>query len=120
MSEIASKLLVETASLAERLDAPDLIVLDGSMHLPTTKRNAYAEYKAEHIPGAMFFDIDDISDEKSPLPHTLPPAANSRAACARWASATACGSSSTTRRASTRPPGYGGCSASWATPTWRC
>ncbi len=75
MSEIASKLLVETAWLAERLDAPDLIVLDGSMHLPTTKRNAYAEYKAEHIPGAMFFDIDDISDEKSPLPHTLPPAA---------------------------------------------
>ena len=75
MSEIASKLLVEAAWLAERLDAPDLIVLDGSMHLPTTKRNAYAEYKAEHIPGAMFFDIDDISDEKSPLPHTLPPAA---------------------------------------------
>jgi thiosulfate/3-mercaptopyruvate sulfurtransferase len=75
MSEIASKLLVETAWLAERLDVPDLIVLDGSMHLPTTKRNAYAEYKAEHIPGAMFFDIDDISDEKSPLPHTLPPAA---------------------------------------------
>ena len=48
--------------------------LDGSMHLPTAKRNARAEYLAEHIPGALFFDIDDIADEKSPLPHMLPPA----------------------------------------------
>ena len=36
------------------------------------KRNAKAEYLAEHIPGALFFDIDDIADEKSPLPHMLP------------------------------------------------
>ena len=74
MSEIASKFLVETAWLAERLDAPDLILLDGSLHLPTTGRNPYNEYKAEHIPGAMFFDINDIADEKSSLPHMLPSA----------------------------------------------
>ena len=44
----------------------------GSMHLPTAKRNAKAEYLAEHIPGALFFDIDDISDKILPLPHMLP------------------------------------------------
>ena len=53
---------------------PDLVILDGSMHLPTAKRDAKAEYLAEHIPGALFFDIDDIADEKSPLPHMLPSA----------------------------------------------
>ena len=53
---------------------PDLVILDGSMHLPTAKRNAKAEYLAEHIPGALFFDIDDIADENSALPHMLPSA----------------------------------------------
>jgi thiosulfate/3-mercaptopyruvate sulfurtransferase len=44
------------------------------MHLPTAKRDAHAEYLAGHIPSALFFDIDDIADETSPLPHMLPPA----------------------------------------------
>jgi thiosulfate/3-mercaptopyruvate sulfurtransferase len=64
--------LVETGWLAEHLDAPDVVVIDASIHLPTTGRNAHAEYLAEHIPGALFFDIDDIADETSPLPHMLP------------------------------------------------
>ncbi len=64
--------LVETDWLAERLSAPDVIILDGSMHLPTSGRNAKAEYDSAHIPGAMFFDIDAISDKSNPLPHTLP------------------------------------------------
>ena len=68
------KWIVETSWLAEHLDAPDLVVLDGSMHLPTAKRDAKAEYLAGHIPGALFFDIDEIADEKSPLPHMLPSA----------------------------------------------
>ena len=42
------------------------------MHLPTAKRNARAEYEAEHIPGAIFFDIDEIADKSNPLPHMLP------------------------------------------------
>ena len=75
MSESGSNLLVETSWLAERLNAPGLIILDGSMHLPTAKRDAFAEYKAEHIAGSMFFDINDIADEKSSLPHMLPSAA---------------------------------------------
>ena len=66
------KWLAETDWLASHLDAPDLVILDGSMHLPTTKRNAKVEYLEAHIPGALFFDIEEISDETSPLPHTLP------------------------------------------------
>ena len=72
MPIIKDRWIVETAWLAEHIDAPDLVVLDGSWHLPTAKRDPKAEYKAEHIPGALFFDIDDISDEKSSLPHMLP------------------------------------------------
>jgi len=66
------KWLVETDWLASHLEAPDLVILDGSMHLPTTKRNAKAEFLAAHIPGALFFDIDEIADETSSLPHMLP------------------------------------------------
>lgn len=70
-----SKWLVETEWLAARLDAPGLVVLDGSMHLPTAKRDAKAEYLEAHIPGALYFDINDIADETSSLPHMLPSAA---------------------------------------------
>ncbi|MFM9849201.1 MAG: 3-mercaptopyruvate sulfurtransferase [Hyphomicrobiaceae bacterium] len=68
----ASRWLVETAWLADHLSAPDVIVLDGSMHLPTAKRDARVEYEAQHIPGAYFFDIDKIADRSNPLPHMLP------------------------------------------------
>jgi thiosulfate/3-mercaptopyruvate sulfurtransferase len=70
--DTAKNWIVETDWLAAHLDAPDLVVFDGSWHLPTSGRDAKAEYLAEHIPGARFFDIDDLSDEKSPLPHMLP------------------------------------------------
>lgn len=69
------KWIVETDWLASHLGTPGLVVLDGSMHLPTAKRDAKKEYLAEHVPGAIFFDIDDISDEASALPHMLPSAA---------------------------------------------
>ncbi len=64
--------MVEADWLAEHLTAPDLVVLDASWHLPPLNRNAREEYLAEHIPGALFFDIDDLSDETSDLPHMLP------------------------------------------------
>ena len=67
-----SKLIVDTEWLAKHLTTPGLVILDGSMHLPTAKRDAKKEYLAEHIPGALFFDIDEISDDKNPLPHMLP------------------------------------------------
>ena len=72
MAVSAKNWIVETDWLAAHLNAPDLIVFDGSWHLPTAGRDAKAEYLAEHIPGALFFDIDDLVDEKSPLPHMLP------------------------------------------------
>jgi thiosulfate/3-mercaptopyruvate sulfurtransferase len=64
--------LVGTAWLAEHLGAPDVKVIDATWFLPTVPRDARAEYEAAHIPGAVFFDIDDIADEESPLPHMLP------------------------------------------------
>jgi thiosulfate/3-mercaptopyruvate sulfurtransferase len=64
--------LVSTQWLADHLSAPDLVVVDASWYLPAQNRNGRAEYEAGHIPGAVFFDIDAISDRGSPLPHMLP------------------------------------------------
>jgi thiosulfate/3-mercaptopyruvate sulfurtransferase len=64
--------LVDTAWLAAHLDAPDVKVADATWFLPTMARDVRQEYAAAHIPGAVFFDIDDIADEASPLPHMLP------------------------------------------------
>lgn len=58
--------------LAAHLGDPDLVVLDGSYYLPTAGRDAEAEYRAAHIPGAIRFDIDAVKDTASPLPHMLP------------------------------------------------
>lgn len=67
------KTLVSTDWLAAHLKDPDLRVLDGSWYLPDAGRDPKAEYDAAHIPGARFFDIDDISDQRSDLPHMAPP-----------------------------------------------
>jgi len=66
--------LVSTQWLADHLAAPDVRVADASWYLPQAGRDAKAEYRSAHIPRAVFFDIDDLSDEKSPLPHMLAPA----------------------------------------------
>lgn len=65
--------LVETDWLAAHLDAPDIVILDATMHLPGAERDAAADYRDTHIPGALFFDVEEISDATSPLPHMLPP-----------------------------------------------
>ncbi len=64
--------LVETDWLATRLDAPDIVVLDATLHLPGAERDAAAEFRDAHIPGALLFDIEEISNSASPLPHMLP------------------------------------------------
>lgn len=68
--------LVSTAWLAERLGdhevVHDLVIIDASWYLPTENRDPKAEYRAGHIPGAVYFDIDSIADTASGLPHTLP------------------------------------------------
>jgi thiosulfate/3-mercaptopyruvate sulfurtransferase len=64
--------LVATDWLAAHLHEPNIRIADASWYLPASGRNARAEYEAAHIPGAMFFDIDAISDQTSDLPHMLP------------------------------------------------
>jgi thiosulfate/3-mercaptopyruvate sulfurtransferase len=68
------ELLVSTEWLAAHLGAPDLRIVDASWHLPAAGRDARAEFEAGHIPGARFFDIDEIADEQTSLPHMAPPA----------------------------------------------
>ena len=67
-----SRYLVSTDWLAERLRDPHVVVVDGSYFLPTQKRDAQAEYRSSHIPGAVFFDIEAVSDHSTELPHMLP------------------------------------------------
>ena len=67
------KTLVSTDWLAEHLKDPDLRILDASIYLPGVDRDGRTEYDAVHIPGARFFDIDDVSDGRSDLPHMVPP-----------------------------------------------
>ena len=64
--------LVSCEWLYRHLDRPDLVILDASFFLPRQQRNAKAEFNLQHISGAHFFDIDEIADRRSPLPHTLP------------------------------------------------
>ncbi len=66
------KTLVSTAWLADHLKDPDLRVLDASWYMPDMARDGRAEYDTAHIPGARFFDIDEVSDHRSELPHMVP------------------------------------------------
>jgi thiosulfate/3-mercaptopyruvate sulfurtransferase len=69
-----SRWVVSTNWLAARLGASDVVVIDGSNYIPTIKRDPAAEHLAGHIPGAVRFDVDAISDHSNPLPHMLPSA----------------------------------------------
>lgn len=73
MSADDPKTLVSTQWLADHMKDPDLRIIDASYYLPDMGRDAKAEYDAGHIPGARFFDIDDVSDSVSDLPHMAPP-----------------------------------------------
>jgi thiosulfate/3-mercaptopyruvate sulfurtransferase len=64
--------VVSTAWLADRLGDPTLRVLDATWYLPHLGRDARAEFREAHIPGAVYFDIDAISDHARGLPHMLP------------------------------------------------
>jgi thiosulfate/3-mercaptopyruvate sulfurtransferase len=73
MTEEDPHTLVSTAWLAAHLRDPDLRIIDASWYLPDMQRDAKAEHAAAHIPGARFFDIDEIADTRSGLPHMAPP-----------------------------------------------
>lgn len=64
--------LASTEWLAARLGQPGLVVVDASWYLPAMARAPEAEYLAHHIPGAVFWDLDQLADPASPLPHMLP------------------------------------------------
>ncbi|MEL7273894.1 MAG: 3-mercaptopyruvate sulfurtransferase [Pseudomonadota bacterium] len=66
-----SPYLVDTDWLFAHLDDDNVAIVDASWYLPAMNRDGRTEYDAQHIPGAVFFDIDDIVDPESPLPHTL-------------------------------------------------
>jgi len=68
-----AQILVSTKWLAKRLENAEVRVLDASWYLPGMNRNPIIEYEKRHIPNARFFDIDDISDNRSELPHMVPP-----------------------------------------------
>ncbi len=64
--------LVTTDWLADRLGARDLVVLDASLHLPATGRDAVAEFAEAHIPGARFLDLKTLIDGDSKIPSAYP------------------------------------------------
>ncbi len=68
----ASQWLKSTEWLAGQIGKPGVSVVDGSYYLSTHKRDGKAEYLAGHIPGSVFFDINEIADQSSDLPHMLP------------------------------------------------
>ena len=66
--------IVGTDWLDAHLHDADVRIVDATFLLPPTPRDARAEYAAAHIPGAVFFDIEGISDHSTALPHMLPSA----------------------------------------------
>ena len=66
--------LVSTDWLAQHLGDSGVTIIDASWHMPATGRNGADDYRAGHIPGARFLDIDALSDTANPAPHMLPPA----------------------------------------------
>ena len=65
-------IIVSADWLQERLGQPGLSIVDGSWYLPTQNRDAFGEYEAGHIPGAVFFDHDLVVQPGVELPHATP------------------------------------------------
>jgi thiosulfate/3-mercaptopyruvate sulfurtransferase len=64
--------LISTEQLAAQLGAGDLRIVDGSFKMPGVTPTAIEDYRARHLPGAVFFDIEAVCDPANPLPHMLP------------------------------------------------
>jgi thiosulfate/3-mercaptopyruvate sulfurtransferase len=64
--------LVTTDWLAGELGQPDLLVFDATKYLPNEPKDGKAEFLRAHIPGARYFDIDQIADPDTDLPHMVP------------------------------------------------
>ena len=103
-------MLVSTEWLAGELGAPDLAILDASLHLPSADRDPRAEYEAAHIPGARFLDLAGLHDPASPLPTAGRPTSSSTLS-AKKVCTNCCACSSRSRRMAS-----GNCFA-WLGPT---
>ncbi len=66
------KALVTTDWLAGELGKPDLVVFDATKYLPNEPKDGRAEFRAAHVPGARYFDIDEVADPDTDLPHMVP------------------------------------------------
>ena len=66
--------MVTAAWLKDNITQPDLSVVDATWYMPApdTDGKAKSEFATSHIPGSVFFDIDDVADPNAPLAHTLP------------------------------------------------
>jgi len=64
--------LVTTDWLAGELGKPDLLLFDATKYLPNEPKDGLTEFRAAHIPGARFFDIDEVADPDTDLPHMVP------------------------------------------------
>jgi len=64
--------LVTTDWLAGELGKPDLVVFDATKYLPNEPKDGRTEFRTAHIPGARYFDIDEIADPDTDLPHMVP------------------------------------------------
>src|SRR5258707_14406534 len=71
MDDLMASPLMSTQELAQRLGSPGLVILDASWFMPGEARNPRSEYAGGHIPGAAYFDIDEIADRSTDLPHML-------------------------------------------------
>ena len=120
MPQSANNWIVDTDWLAQHLGTPGLIVLDASWHLPDSGRKGKDEYLAEHIPGALFFDIDDIRDETSDLPHMLPSQVKFASRMKKMGIGDGMRIVVYDFTGCFRPRVHGGRSARWAIRTWRC
>lgn len=68
----AARFLKSTDWLAQHLQDRNVVAVDASYYMPAQKRDAHAEYRSGHIPGAVFFDIEAVCDHSTELPHMLP------------------------------------------------
>jgi len=72
MSDEKSRFVVSADWVESKLGSPAFKLVDASWYLPAQNRNAIEEFAAGHIPGAVFFDQDEIADHSTGLPHTIP------------------------------------------------
>ena len=64
--------LIEIDWLKENLNNPQIKIIDGTLHMPTSGLNAFEIFKEKHIPNAVFIDLEEISNQNSNLPHMMP------------------------------------------------